>query len=282
MAILVADIGGTSSRWAFLGDDGAERMHEGLPGYNAATGDPVALHHALETLVRNDPAMAGAAKLHAYGAGCGTAERRARLAKGLSALLPHTVIEVENDLCGAARGLLGRSSGLVLILGTGMNAGLYDGEQLHCPMPSLGYLLGDEGSGADLGRHLLNAALYGRLPLSTTQRLFPEGVPPLGTLIERIYRSASSARELASFAERLSTALDDVNVRELVHMRFAALAELLARFFPTASEVKATGSVAFGMSAPLAAALKERGLVLSDVRPTPLPGLLAYHRRPAP
>src|SRR5690606_20564764 len=104
-------------------------------------------------------------------------------------LWPSARIVVDSDLVGAARGLCGTTPGLVLILGTGMNAGWYDGAALHQPMPSLGWILGDEGSGADIGRTLLRDAFYKRMPADVSQALFGDAGPDLDEVLREVHRS---------------------------------------------------------------------------------------------
>ena len=112
-----------------------------------------------------------------------------------------------------------------------MNAGYFDGSVLRQPMPSLGYVLGDEGSGADLGKQVLRDALYGKLPLETRAELFPEGLDLAG-VIEGAYRSARPQAYLASFALNVAEHIDDAYVYGMVLGRFRALAELICAFFP--------------------------------------------------
>jgi len=217
-----------------------------------------------------------------YGAGCGTEERRNRMRAAVGLIWPGTPVEVGTDLTAAARGLCGERSGLVLILGTGMNAGYYDGAQLFQPFPSLGYVLGDEGSGADIGRALLQDAFYRRMPSHVRMALFGEQGPDLAMTIEQIHRSAFPAKALASHTALLAPHMHEPYVRELILSRFNALLELLVAFFTPEqrAEVFATGSVAYGFSELLTECLLDRGMTLSVVEADLLPGLVRWHERP--
>jgi len=161
-----------------------------------------------------------------------------------------------------------------------MNAGYYDGQRLHCPMPSLGYLLGDEGSGADLGRNLLQDAFYGRIPRPLHEALFGPDGPVLSVVLEQVHRASHPAKELASYTALLAAHLDEPFVRELLQGRFHALAELLTLFFTPDQRrnVFATGSVAYGFREILADILLDRGMTLTAVEPDPLPGLVRWHQ----
>ncbi len=279
-SLLIADIGGSSSRWALLRSIVADVIVEGVTGYNPATGDANAFVDALQERFHAHPEMLSAGRLIIYGAGCGSDQRRSRMNEVLREVWPNAAIEVHNDLLGSARGLCGDRKGLVLILGTGMNAGWFDGSVLHQPMPSLGYVLGDEGSGADLGKQLLLDTFYGRLPEESRAALFPSGIELAG-VIDGIYRSAGPQAYLGSFAVKVADHIGDDHLHRMVVARFRALAELIHSFFPSAQRkhVFATGSVAFGLQDVLGPCLAEHGMTLTAVVRDPLSGLVHYHRR---
>lgn len=276
--LLIADIGGSGSRWAWYGGAGEPRSFNGLPGFNPATGDGAALITALRAQVAG-AGVTDPAHVEVYGAGCGTQDRADRMRDALRQLWPAARIDVWTDLLGAARGLCGREPGLVLILGTGMNVGYFDGAGLEQPLPSLGFILGDEGSGADIGKHLLADLFHGRIPASVRKRLFPQE-PPLGDVVQHVYREPGVQRYLASFTGRLDLALNEPYVRGLLLGRFGALAALIADAFQADQrrDVRATGSVAHAFEPLLREALAAHGMDLKAVERDPLPGLMRYHR----
>ena len=272
---VVADVGGTTSRWGVLTEDRSQLVLDGLPGFNPAVGEPDVFASAVRA--RFQGLGIDVADLFVYGAGCGSPDRCSRMAETLLSVFPGARVDVASDLMGAAHGLLGVTSGLVLILGTGMNAGYYDGALLHQPMPSLGYLLGDEGSGADIGKHFLHDALHGRVPRTVIRSVFPEGIE-LASIIEHVYRGTGPQAWLAAFAGKLAAMRSDNYVSALVQRRFNALAELLTLHFGDRrlAPVQATGSVAYGYREELARALARSGFSLSGAAPSPLEGLLRY------
>lgn len=278
---LIADIGGTSSRWIELRPDGQEQVHDGLPGFNPTSGTPDPMREALRSkgFVQADRVT----ELTIYGAGCGHPHRRELVRQAVHDLWPHTAIEIHSDLLGAARSAWGIGSGLILILGTGMNVGYYDGHELKCPMPSLGYILGDEGSGADLGRHLLRDHFQNALPLAVQEQVFPEPME-LADVIEQVYRGRMPQAWMASFVARLVPVLEHEYVIELLHGRFNRMIELLERFFLEVErrDVRAIGSVAHGFQDILGPVLASHGMRLSAVKPDPVPGLIEFHRRLVP
>ena len=286
MVQVIGEIGGSSSRWAVLTDEGDTHIWpvkgERWPGFNPLSGNGERFAKDLRSLLEaGDPAALTAHQVIIYGAGCGTDDRRTRMMTAIAGVWPGAQVEVATDLLGAALGLADGEPGLVLILGTGMNAGYFDGMELSTPMPSLGYLLGDEGSGADIGRHLLQDAFHHRIPADMHRRLFGESGPVVKEVLARVHGSAHPSRELASYTAWLASHLDDPYVRELIQSRFQVLAELLVRYFAPdqRTRVLATGSVAFGFRSLLATILLDHGMTLSVVEPDPLMGLVRYHRQ---
>ena len=272
---VVADIGGTSSRWGVLSEGREPFILEGLPGFNPAAGESSDFVASLKERFQLEHIEVG--DLFAYGAGCGSPERSTRMAETLLSAFPEARVDVTSDLMGAAHGLLGVSPGIVLIVGTGMNAGYFDGKTLHQPMPSLGYILGDEGSGADIGRHFLHDALHGSVPDALMNAIFPESLD-IASVIERLYRGPGPQAWLASFAGKLAPWRESEYVRRLIERRFSALAELMAHYFADHGQkgLWATGSVAAGYRTELSAALEQAGFRLNAVEQSPLPGLLRY------
>lgn len=279
MATWVGDIGGSSSRWAVIAGGVGTELPGPFPGFNPLVGDPSAMQAALREAAHLLPG-ATATQVVAYGAGCGAPVRARCVQQALAGVWPGAQVQVESDLLGAARGLYGDGKGLVLNLGTGMNSGYYDGLFLHTPMPSLGYMLGDEGSGADIGKHLLRDALYGSVPGAIAASLFPQGLD-LPAVLEATYRSPGPQAYVASFTAKLAGHVDHPYVHDLVMARFFAMARLLERFFAPDErrEVKAVGSVAYGFQGLLATALDHYGMALMGVLRDPLPGLIAFHSR---
>jgi N-acetylglucosamine kinase-like BadF-type ATPase len=282
---VIGEVGASSSRWALLGADGAFELFpvkgESLPGFNPLNGNAdLFVKGFRDHFERHAPLVLQAKEVLVYGAGCGSPGRKETMAQVLHSVWPQASVAVETDLLGAAHGLLGDGQGLVLILGTGMNAGHFDGRQLHRPMPSLGWVLGDEGSGADIGRTLLQDAFYRRMPTDLSEAMFGASGPDLERVVNDVYRSPFPARALAAYTILLVPHMGSTYVQELVRSRFHAMAELLVTFFTAEQRatVVAIGSVAFGFREMLADCLLDRGMTLTVVERDPLPGLVLYHR----
>lgn len=157
MSTLIADCGSTKVEWAIIHTDRSDNAPNDTSvfrttGFNAAITPADEIARLLSEELA--PAIAGAniTRLHFYGAGCIGGDTDRRLLSLMRAILPDAEIEIQGDLLGAARALFGHNPGIACILGTGSNCGMYDGNAITLNTPPMGYILGDEGSGAVLGR----------------------------------------------------------------------------------------------------------------------------------
>ncbi len=213
-----------------------------------------------------------------FGAGCSTDERKEKVKRALLQLYPRAEIEVESDLMAAAHAVYKGKPISVCILGTGSNAALFDGKSLRTLTPSLGYILGDEGSGADLGKHLLRDYLYENLPddMSAAVAAATDGLSA-EEIVNSVYNAASPSRYLASLAPVLSQYKQTDYTQSLLHNRFTAFADAFLRPHNT-GQASAVGSIAFYFRDELESAFRQRGINLLDVKKNPVDGLVDFYR----
>lgn len=285
---LVGDVGGSSSRWALLFDDGSVQRYgterKRLVGFNPAVGPSTAFEREVGHILRQAFADDGKPKrVVVYGAGCGSPERAARMKTAVSRMLGTRNVSVDTDLMGAVRSTLGNGSGLVLILGTGMNAGWFHRGRLQTPMPSLGWMIGDEGSGADIGKHLLHDAMHGLVPKEVMRQVFSRARIDRTTM-NAIMTAERPNAELAGLAWRSSKCERSNYTDELLASRFTALADLLDRYFAQrkAHAVHAVGGIAQAFNKHLELALGARGFRLVGTVADPMEGLIAWHQQSLP
>lgn len=218
-----------------------------------------------------------------YGTGCSQNEGQALVRKYFSTFTPTLPIPlVATDLLAAARALCQQETGVVGILGTGSNAALYDGKHIINQRGGLGYVLGDEGSGANLGKILLQAFLQQQLPADIQQALQETHQLSRDTIISTVYQTANPSRYLAQFAPALKEWLPESSfLQEKVAAEFGQFADLslLPLLAGTGlSEVAFTGSVAVQFRPYLEDALRQRGLRIKAIVTPPLPALVVYHQ----
>lgn len=274
---LIADSGSTKTDWALTSADGNAVKTFSTGGIN-----PVLLTDAeVSSILSHElrPALAGMSvgAVYFYGAGC-RPDQRERMSRLLAEATGTERVEVESDLLGACRALCGNGSGICCILGTGSASCLYDGGKIVRQTPSLGYILGDEGSGTALGRRLLADVLKGQLPKTLCQAFLEETGLDVPLAIEKVYRQPWPNRFMASFAPFLATHLEEEAVKELVEdeMQRFVRRNLLA-YGRKDLPVSFVGSVAHHFQPYLEKALTVEGLHLGCVERRPLLRLVTYH-----
>lgn len=222
--------------------------------------------------------LASLEEVYFYGAGCtpellSVVENALRVAVG-----EKPSVYVDSDLLAAARALCGTDSGIACILGTGSNSCYYDGEEIKEHTPALGYILGDEGSGAVLGRNFINGILKGTLSQNLRDEFLEEYQTSQADIIDKVYHSATPNRFLASLSKFILSHIDDDCLETLVVRNFENFIISNIRNYSEAKPViNAVGSVAFLYRKQLEQAVMSQGYELGKILKSPLEGLLDYH-----
>lgn len=213
-----------------------------------------------------------------YGSGC-IPEKKGVVEKVLRKMFPEAEkIEVENDLLGAARAVCQHQEGLACILGTGSNSCYYDGNKIVDNIPPLGYILGDEGSGAVLGKLFLNALFKGTLPASMKEDFLQKSGLTYPEIIQRVYRQPMANRFLASTSLYIYEHLDEPALRELVKDNFRDFfRKNIAKYQRPDLSIGAIGSIAYHYRDLLREVAGEEGYILGKVAKSPMEGLVAFH-----
>lgn len=281
--ILIADAGSTKIDWALISDAGDIMGRFATDGLNAL----LAEMEDAEALMRNVRGQLGEHipdEIHYYGAGCATERICGKMAEALERIGGTPAVSVSSDLLGAARALFGRESGIACILGTGSNSCLYDGEKIACNVPSLGYVLGDEGSGAALGKRLVRDAFKGQLPQTVREKFLDTYQLTLGDILDKVYRSPAPNKFLASLVPFLSDNLWNPYVYSLVLEELTSFIKRNVAMYDGAHSlpVSFTGSIASVFGKLLREAASSQGYHVSDIVGSPIEGLIQYHMtRPA-
>lgn len=190
-----------------------------------------------------------------------------------------SVVEAHSDLLGAARALCGRKEGIACILGTGANSCLYDGNGIVQHTPALGYILGDEGSGAALGKRFIHDLYCGVISEDVLHAFESETKLKLPEIINRVYRQPLANRFLASLSEFISGHLDNQGVHDVVVQNFTDFLRVhIAPYGRQDLPVSFVGSVAFHYQDQLREAVAAIGRHTGTIIKTPLAGLIRYHQ----
>lgn len=278
MVLLFADGGSTKTEWALspaVSSSVASPHRFTTSGLNPCLMSDAVMEQALRSEVL--PMLSGLSVdvLRFYGAGCRPAQT-ARMERLLKSVLGVRTVVVASDLLGAAHALCARSAGIVAILGTGSGSALYDGRRFVAQTPSMGYILGDEGSGAVLGRNLLSDIFKQQLPPHIIADFHARyGLTP-DDVIASVYRQPSPNRYLASFAYFLAAHRQDAAIHAfLVHHFRRFFSRNVLSYHRPLLPVHFVGSIAAVFSDELRLAAEAEGCSVGRILPSPLDGLLA-------
>lgn len=221
-----------------------------------------------------------------YGAGCAGSEAQEKMQRALRLAL-HSVsgqVEVASDIWAAIYAACGHKDGFCSILGTGSNSCFYDAQaqQIRQQIPAMGYLLGDEGSGVDMGRRFLQAYFYGQLPEEVMESAREE-FPVLGQadFLSELYSSPRPNQFIAQFARALPLFEAHEEIQDLVE---AALESFFRNRLLAYKDVRKhphhfVGSIAFAWRGHLERLCALHDLPLGQILPDPFPNLWHYHQR---
>lgn len=278
MNLLIADSGSTKTDWRFI-DDNREIIAFRSEGYNPWLVDTEQMEASMRREVLVQLGKQKPAEIFFYGAGCGTPEKKEMVSSALSKVFGEAAIEVDTDLLGAARSLCGPEHGIAAILGTGSNSCSFDGVNIIDNRPSLGYVLGDEGSGAALGKELLRKFLYDDLELRLKENFVKRFNLTRPQILDHIYKEPLANRYLASFSKFIFQNIEHPQCAEMVIENFRGFFTHHILRYPNAKELPlhVTGSVGFYFSNLLRRVSEEQGMRLGRVTETPIAGLLNYH-----
>ena len=213
-----------------------------------------------------------------YGSGC--REDKVEMMCGiLGKAFPQCArIEAQGDLLAAARAVCGEREGIACIMGTGANSCLYDGNRVVENTPPLGYILGDEGSGAVLGKLFVNALFKGQLPETLKDEWLRESGLTLNIIINKVYREPLANRFLASTSKFIRQHLSVEPLEEMVVGNFRDhFRRNVNRYGRKDLPVGAIGSVAYYYREQLEKAAAAEGYTLGKVMRSPMDGLVRYH-----
>lgn len=281
--ILITDSGSSKCTWCFA--QGTEKqIRITTTGINPSTQEREVIlqiiRQELFPALQKQESIFSAAKpekIFFYGAGC-TEARKNFMAEILQECFGTEIIEVYSDMLGAARSMFQRNTGIACILGTGANSCLYNGEYIIAQTPAMGYILGDEGSGAYLGKMLVRALFKGRMPAHLLQAFQKEYQLDLPTVIERTYRTPMANRFLASLTPFLHQYRTEKEIHELLCNAFDDFIFFNLESYRTKSnKVSFIGSIAFYFQEELDSCLKNRGFQMERVIRDPMDGLLEYY-----
>ncbi len=274
---LIADSGSTKTDWAVIEDNqlGKVITTKGLNPVFQSTDEIIA--EITENLLPHLPTK-HFSNIFFYGAGC-IPEKVSVVENALRQVLTvDEKVEVNSDLLAAARALCGKEPGIACILGTGSNSCFYDGKQIAWQVPALGFILGDEGSGANLGKRLVSDLLKNQLDDQLKEEFFAQFNTNMADIIENVYRKPFPSRYLAS----LNVFLEQHKTNKAVHALLVnAFSDFIRRnvmqYDYHKYPMNCIGTIALVYQSELTEAAQALGVKIGTISKAPMEGLLKYH-----
>jgi N-acetylglucosamine kinase-like BadF-type ATPase len=279
--ILIADSGSTKTEWVLL--EGKQIIREvntfGINPYFMTVEQmgTILQNELLPQLQQNDTSNIDT--LFYYGAGCSSDEKCGMISQSLKYFFPNTPMLIYHDLLGAARAACGTEEGIAVILGTGSNSCLFNGEQIVANQPSLGFILGDEGSGGYIGKELLKLFLYNELPPALTTLFQEEYALTKEIILNKIYKELSPNRYAASFTRFVSRNIHYPEMQTLVIMAFDEFFKRHISSYPNFQQypISVVGSIGFIFEKQLKQVATKYHCSIKRTIQKPMDGLIHYH-----
>ena len=278
--ILIADSGSTKTDWC-LCNDGTILQSIQTQGINPYHQSEEAIETVLteELLPQLSKGLQHSTKVIFYGAGCANETANNRVKEAIQKVLSVADITIHSDLLGAARALCGHEEGIACVLGTGSNSCLYNGEEIIANIPPLGYIFGDEGSSAVLGRRLVGDCLKNQLPEALRDEFFAEYSLTQEIILERVYRQPLANRFLASLTPFLSKHREVPEVHRLLVESFTDFfVRNVKQYRRPWLRIHFVGSIANAFNSEVKEAAESLGMELGTIMQSPMEGLIKYHR----
>lgn len=276
--ILIADSGSTKTDWCAVekGEVVAKVATRGLNPFFMTSHDiskEISLH-LVDMLPTTD--LDG---IYFYGAGC-VPDKYATISDALEQHFSGP-ITVASDMLGAAHALCGDNPGIACILGTGANSCYYDGKKITSNVSPLGYILGDEGSGAVLGKIFVGNVLKNQMPRGLKEKFLKAHNLTPAEIIDKVYREPLPNRFLASFAPFINQHIEIPEVKQMVIDAFRSFITRNVKQYPehTETSVHFVGSIAKHFKEVLQEACDLEGIQLGNVLRGPIEGLIKYHSK---
>jgi len=275
--ILIADSGSTKTHWCLVqqGQVVTEVVTDGINPFYQTDMEIISLIDSqllpkLETMDID--------RIYFYGAGCSFPEKKILVIRALVRFFTNSIIEIQSDLMGAARGLFQHEKGIACILGTGSNSCYYDGKDIVENVSPLGYILGDEGSGAVLGKLLVADCLKNQLPEELKEKFLSRCELTPEIILENVYKKPFPNRFLAQFTPFILENIEEPSLFNLVFDSFDSFFVRNVLQYPLEEiAVGFVGSVAYYFRDTLEIVASERRIEISEIVQSPMEGLVRFH-----
>lgn len=278
---LIADAGSTNVEWTLIDSDGLVVQSFVSDGLNALLSSPETIEKSFRDVHAMLPEEIPVEEIHYYGAGCATPAICDKVKRVLESIWVGAECFVNSDLLAAARSLFQNRKGIACILGTGSNSCLYDGEKIVSQIPSLGYVLGDEGSGAALGKRLLSDVFKEQLPENVREMFLEEYKLTLPDILDHVYCDPAPNKYLASLVPFIKKHLWNPYIYSLVLKELTKFVKRNVAMYKGSHslDVSFTGSIAYNFDKIVREAASSVGYRATEITRAPMEGLIIYHTK---
>ena len=271
---LIADSGSTKTAWAVVETNKIITTS----GINPVFMDVNTITEILNTQLKPN-LKEDITEVYFYGAGCASDEKNNIIKEAFRNVFGDIKVEVASDLLGAARGLLGSADGIACIMGTGSNSCLYENGKISWNVPALGFILGDEGSGAVLGKLLMGNIFKNQLPKAVIEDFKATYNLSMMDVIEKVYRTPLPNRFLASLGPFIAKHKEVPEMKEMITSALESFIVRNVKQYPyTTMPVSFTGSIAYYFSDILQELADKHNFTIGKIEKDPLQGLVEYHK----
>ncbi|HVN59440.1 MAG TPA: hypothetical protein VMT63_14165 [Bacteroidales bacterium] len=275
--ILIADSGSSKTQWAVIGDNnGRSYLSSGINPYFLGS-DEIFRNLSAEL---KDLAGMKFSRVYFYGTGCNSNKKEEIVRVALEAFTGCKDIFVGSDLLGAARSLCSDKPGIACIMGTGSNSCYYDGSKIVSNIPPLGYILGDEGGGAVLGRKIVSSIIKMQVPESVRENFLSQYNLTTAEILDNVYTKPFPNRFLGQFAKFIGENREIPEIKEIIVSSFDDFIRRNILQYPESAshEVHFTGSIAYHFREILTDQITKHGLRKGKITLAPMEGLIQYHK----
>ena len=274
---LIADSGSTKTEWCLL--NGKKKTIINSQGMSPYFINGVQMENIIKLEVLPVLKKIQVEEIYYYGTGCGNPENLKMVKKALKNTFPGAVIKVDTDVAGAARALCGNEKGVACILGTGSSSCYYNGKRIVKNSPGLGFILGDEGSGAYLGKKVIQYYLYNTFDEDLRSRFDAKFVTNTNEILNAVYKQPLANRYLASFAIFLAENRGHYMIENIIEDGFNDFFYTHIQKYSESLNlpVHFAGGIAFGFKDVLAQMCNSYQLQLGNILRNPMEGLIKYH-----
>lgn len=277
--IIIADSGSTKTEWIILQD--GEVINTFLTaGFNPYYFEKSAITEILIKDIPQEVKKDAITQVFYYGSGCSTKVNCKIVSDAFAVYFKHAKIHIYHDLLAAAHSLLGRNPGMACILGTGSSTCFYDGNKIVKNIPSLGYMLGDEGSANHIGKKLLTAILSGTAPEALAREFYSTYSLDFESTLRALYKSGKPGLFMAQFSSFVHKQIEQPICQQIVSSSFDEFIDAQLCHYETYKSVPVSfvGSVAWFFKDLLKQRLDRRGIRLGTILQSPAKGLVDYYK----